>query len=207
MSDFRAFHTATTLQDGTILIAGGDSDGFPGYAFGATAIADIFNPLTETFTPTTGQMQEPLLLHGATLLNDGTVLISGGFDAGQIVITTNGSLTAFFGSVAQGAEIYNPSSGTLSCLNGTFRIKHTGQTACATTMKHPHAGHAAVLLNDGTGDVLIAGGFGGGRDTANANPTNEAEIYNPTTQKFTKVGAMKTGVALGAAALIEGPAS
>ena len=45
----------------------------------------FFDPATETFRTTIGQLQEPLLLHGATLLNDGTVLISGGFDAGQIV--------------------------------------------------------------------------------------------------------------------------
>jgi hypothetical protein len=79
MSDFRAFHTATLLNDGTVLIAGGDSDQFPGAAFGATATTDIFNPVAQTFTPTTGPLIEPLLLQGATLLQDGSgkVLITG----------------------------------------------------------------------------------------------------------------------------------
>jgi hypothetical protein len=71
-------------------------------------------------------------------------------------------------------------------------------------MKHPHAGHAAVLLNDGT--VLVAGGFGGSKNTSNAKTTKVAEIYDPATGNFTKVGSMKTGVALGEAALILGPA-
>jgi hypothetical protein len=66
-------------------------------------------------------------------------------------------------------------------------------------MKHPHAGHIAVLLDDNT--VLLAGGFGGAKNTSNAKITKVAEIYNPTTQTFTKVGSMKPGVALGAASL------
>ncbi|HLW70071.1 MAG TPA: kelch repeat-containing protein [Candidatus Binataceae bacterium] len=203
MSDFRAFHTATALQDGTVLVAGGDSDGFPGFAFGATATADIFDPATQTFTATAAPMAETLLLQGATLLADGTVLITGGFDASQIVIFTNGSFGAFFGSVAQGAELYNPTSKTFSCIGGTVVTKKTNQTVCASTMKHPHAGHAAVRLTDGT--VLVAGGFGGSKDTSNAKTTKVAEIYDPTTQTFTKVGGMKTSAALSAVAIVTSP--
>jgi hypothetical protein len=207
MSDFRAFHTATLLNDGTVLIAGGDSDGFPGIAFGATAAADIFNPIASTLGAT-GSLAEPLLLQGATLLpNDGTVLITGGFDAAQIVIFNSGGIGAFFGTVAQGAEIYDPSLKTFSCIGGTTTITNQGTplTVCAPVMKHTHAGHVAMALNDGT--VLIAGGFGGSKATSNAKTTKVAEIYNPSSQTFTKVGSMKTGVALGEAAMILGPAS
>jgi hypothetical protein len=209
MSDFRAFHTATRLVDGTVLVAGGYSNSFgSGVGDGASASADIFDPSTQSFTAT-GAMVETLLLQGATLLPTGSVpgqvLITGGFDATQVFIFSNGSFGAFFGSVAQGAEIYDPANKTFTCLGGTIVVKKTGQTACASMMKHPHAGHAAVALNDGT--VLIAGGFGGGKDTSNANTTKVAEIYDPVAQTFTKVGAMKTGVALGAAVLIAAPTS
>ncbi|HZP44029.1 MAG TPA: kelch repeat-containing protein [Candidatus Binataceae bacterium] len=206
MADFRAFHTATLLQDGTVLVAGGISNGFSFGAFGATASADIFDPTTQTFTLTSGGgMIEPLAMHGATLLttgaNAGQVLISGGFDADQVVIFSGGSYGAFFGSVAQGAELYDPTTQTFSCINGTTTVQ--GLTVCAKSMTHPHAGHAAVLLNDGT--VLIAGGFGGKKDTSQANINKVAEIYDPTTNTFTKVGAMKTGVAMPAAAVILAP--
>lgn len=203
MSDFRAFHTATALNDGTVLIAGGDSDGSPGSAFGATPAADIYNPTDQTLAAT-GSLAEPLLLQGATLLSDGTVLITGGFDAAQIVIFTSGGIGAFFGTVARGAEIYTPSNNTFACIGGTTTVTNQGAplTVCSPVMKHTHAGHVAIALNDGT--ILIAGGFGGGKATSNAKTTKVAEIYSPTTQTFTKVGSMKTGVALGEAAMILG---
>ncbi len=52
-----------------------------------------------------------------------------------------------------------------------------------------------------TTPYYVAGGFGGAKNTSNAKTTKVAEIYNPTTQTFTKVGSMKPGVALGAASL------
>ncbi len=202
MSDLRAFHTATALSDGTVLIAGGASAGSVGGNFVATAAADIFDPLTQTFTPITGPLMEPLLLHGATLLPDGTVLITGGFDVTQVIIFSNGGAGSFTGSVAQGAEIYDPTTKAFSCLGGapiTITANNTSQTVCTSAMKHPHAGHAAVLLDDGT--VLVAGGFGGRTDTKLAKTTGAAEVYHPTSKTFIKVGSMKPGVALGAATL------
>ena len=201
MSASRAFHTATPLKDGTILIAGGDSDASGGGTFAATATADIFDPSTQTFTPTAQPLAEPLLLHGATLLWDGTVLITGGFDVSQIVISTNGSIGSFVGIVAQGAEIYDPALKTFSCIGGnvTMSVGGASSAVCASAMKHPHAGHVAVQLDDGT--VLVAGGFGGSKNTSNAKTTKVAETYDPTTQTFTKTGSMKPGVALGAASL------
>ena len=121
-------------------------------------------------------------MQSATLLSDNTVLIAGGFDAEQAFISNSGALTAFFGTVAQGAEIYNPGNKSFACIGGTMVVKSTQQTVCAKKMKNPHAGHAAVLLTDGT--VLVAGGYGGSKDTSEAKPNKIAEIYQPDIQDF-----------------------
>ena len=58
--------TATLLQNGQVLIAGGE-----------TASAELFNPSTGAFTAT-GSMTVSRSGHTATLLPDGRVLIAGG---------------------------------------------------------------------------------------------------------------------------------
>jgi hypothetical protein len=67
MTTPRSSHTATLLQDGTVLLAGG-----------GTATAEIYDPLAGTFTTTTGTMSVARFGQTATLLQDGTVLIAGG---------------------------------------------------------------------------------------------------------------------------------
>ena len=69
----RVEHTATLLNDRTVLIAGGES------ANGAEiyATADIYNP-AGLFTLTAMPMTDARAEHTTTLLTDGTVLITGG---------------------------------------------------------------------------------------------------------------------------------
>jgi uncharacterized protein (TIGR03437 family) len=67
-------HTATTLGDGTVLIAGG----YVGpTSASVTASAEIYDPAAGTFAPT-GDMTRVRVNHTATLLLDGTVLIADG---------------------------------------------------------------------------------------------------------------------------------
>jgi fibronectin type 3 domain-containing protein/azurin len=78
MANRRAFHTLTSLPDGTVLATGGGShvDGID-TAFAVFA-AELWSPTTETWT-TMASMQIPRLYHGnALLLPDGRVLVSGG---------------------------------------------------------------------------------------------------------------------------------
>ena len=99
-------HTATLLNNGTVLIAGGQN---PTNA--ALADAELYNPTAGTFAPTTGDLNNARYYHTATLLNNGTVLIAGG---------TNGLSIAV-------AELYDPIAGTFTntaSLN-TARSEHT----------------------------------------------------------------------------------
>jgi len=109
-------HTATKLMNGKILIVGG-----PLYADPSNLpYADIFDPGTNTFSPT-GPMNIIHMTHTATLLLNGQVLIAGGFSAA-------GPITRNI------AEIYDP-------LSGQFSL--TGN------MTQPRQEHTATLLMDG----------------------------------------------------------
>jgi hypothetical protein len=204
MTDFRAFHTATLLNDTnhSVLLIGGDSaHNFGGFPFvGETNSAELYDPTLGTFTATTGSANEFRMMHSATRLPDNTVLVAGGFEAGAIFLSS-GAISEIFGPTSQGAEIYDPSTQSFTCVGGLDNTTF----ACNVTMKKTHAGHTAVLLNDGT--VLIAGGYGGSKPTSTAKTIKNAEIYNPmtgpSTGTFTKVGSMKSAHAQGIAALLQ----
>ena len=70
MTAARSDHTATTLLDGRVLIAGGNPAG----------TAEIFDPVTEAFTAI-GSLAYPRIGHSATLFADGSVLLAGGGSA------------------------------------------------------------------------------------------------------------------------------
>ena len=86
----RAFHTATLLNDGHVLIAGG-------IVAGSTylASAEKYDRLSNAWS-SAGSMQTPRSAHTATLMNDGRVLVAGGGNAGSSALTS--------------VEIYNPAS-------------------------------------------------------------------------------------------------
>ena len=82
LSESRKGHTATLLADGRVLISGGESGGFGPlyYRHDLRDSAEIFDPLTNSFTPA-GRMHRTRTEHTATLLPDGRVLLAGGGDA------------------------------------------------------------------------------------------------------------------------------
>lgn len=69
---FRNQHTATLLQDGRVLVIGGDAN------FGGVVnSAEIFDPATGQFTPVSSP--GPMAQHTAVRLHDGSVLVFGGY--------------------------------------------------------------------------------------------------------------------------------
>jgi hypothetical protein len=68
------FTTATLLQGGTVLMAGTN--------YCCSGSSDLFDPLTETWKLTRNVLQRPRQHHSAVPLNDGTVLVIGGYYEG-----------------------------------------------------------------------------------------------------------------------------
>jgi hypothetical protein len=184
--DPHAWHTATLLQDGRVLIAGGvtatASDGASpapdGSSSGAaTAAAELFDPATGTFTAT-GSMTTPRVWGTATRLADGRVLFVGGVKNTSSSTSTDSSGAT--DTTPTTAEIYDPASGTFSA---------TGAPAAGRVW------HTANLLPDG--HVLIAGGFNMDQATASTQPfLTSAELFDPASGTFAPTGAMVDGQAL-----------
>ena len=87
----RLGHTATLLQNGLVLVAGGN-----GLAIFASC--ELYDPISATWTPT-GNLVRPHTGHTASLLNDGRVLLAGGgysYGSGQSADT----------------ELFDPNSGS-----------------------------------------------------------------------------------------------
>ncbi len=189
-------HTATLLNNGLVLIAGGQYD----LSGDVTNSAELYNPATGTFS-LTGTLNTGRVYHTATLLNNGLVLIAGGevnytpiltaelYNPATGTFTFTGSLnTARYGHTATlldnglvliaggnyygafaGAELYNPATGTFTPTGSLITARYD---------------HTATLLNDSL--VLIEGGWGANGILASA------ELYNPATGTFTATGNLNT---------------
>ena len=80
----RTSHTATTLEDGRILVTGGKTQDASG-ARVTHASAEIYDPSTEAWSMV-NSMSVPRWAHRATRLEDGRVLITGGSDTTSVDI-------------------------------------------------------------------------------------------------------------------------
>ena len=106
----RTQHTATLLNNGMVLIAGGQNSSNT-----ATATAEQYNPASQTFT-SEGPLGTARYFHTATLLtsapNNGKVLIVGGQNSGGVLSS---------------AELYDPNAGTFSTTGSmaNARMWHT----------------------------------------------------------------------------------
>jgi Kelch motif/Galactose oxidase, central domain len=176
--------TATLLQDGRVLVAGGEAaDGST-----TTAAAELYDPATGQWTVTAG-MHVKRRGHVATRLADGRVLVAGGWNIGEgawdsaelydpttgtwtvtgnmtrwrydpkAVLLANGRVLVVGGLISGGgvtrsAELYDPESGTWSWARGMTAPPET-----------------ATLLPDGT--VLVT------------HPGGSSELFDPRTGRWT----------------------
>lgn len=119
----RAFHTATRLNDGRVLLVGGARANADGSAIcgdgcrslDATSSAEIYDPTTGRFE-TVGSLAVPRMFHQATLLDDGRVAISGGTSEALAVPVDAANPFPFKPRLAAVSliEVFDPSSGDFS---------------------------------------------------------------------------------------------
>lgn len=202
----RALHAATLLEDGRVLVTGGE--------YGGTHIlaeVEIYDAKKGRFAPA-GRMTAPRQAHTATLLSDGRVLLAGGFGGGEP------------GQYLATADLYDPVTGRFTATGplGQRRQLHTATLLpdgrvlivggfgppegsanalplTAAELYDPAAGRfiptgglgIARLLHQATrlanGKVLVTGGAGAGFAAL-----AEAELYDPAAGTFRAVGAMGT---------------
>lgn len=189
MIEARAAPTATLLQDGRVLVAGG-----------GTRSLEVFDPKTAQWTLAPGRLTVSRSQHAAALLQDGRVLIVGGWDGSAALRST---------------DVYDPDNGTVTPSGPlrTARFQHTATTLLdgrvlvaggvglasaevydpkwelfgpAGSMAEARAGHVAILLPDNN-NVLLAGGQG-----ADGTKLPTAEIYVPWTGVFRPAASLST---------------
>lgn len=145
-NDPRFWHTATVLANGSVLVSGG-MDGRS-----VLASAEMFDPVSLRFEPV-GPMTIARSGHSATPLDDGRVLIAGGWGHEPIAAV----------------EVYDPAK---------------AEFTRAGRMREARSGHGAALLADGR--VLLVGGVGkAGR------PLASAEVFDPATGQSRPAGSMR----------------
>jgi hypothetical protein len=200
MDHQRAAHTATLLTAGPlagkVLITGGV--GGSSFFFKDSS-AETYDPASQQFTLLSSFMNEPRAMHTATLLDDGTVLLAGGFDGS--VAVSGGLLSGASGLTSNSAETFDPSTGDFACVGGF----NSETTRCNQSMTVARAGHSATLLATGPTPhrVLIAGGIGAIDPAAHGVELSSAELFNPAGGgSFSATGAMSTARALHTATLL-----
>ena len=105
----RFHHAAVLLPNGKVLVAGGRTGE---YDTTTLASAELYDPATNTWTYT-GSLNTARAFHTMTLLPNGKVLVAGGSDA--------------FDGLISSAELYDPATGTWTTVAGmgTGRSSHT----------------------------------------------------------------------------------
>jgi len=184
MNAARSGASSVLLQDGRVLVTGGDDGTGPANTaefFGANASFSLAPPMNAARSA-----------HAAAVLRDGRVLVAGG--------TTSG------GGVTNSAEIFDPSTNGWTNVAGGMVEARSGQTATllsdgrvllaggsgssgtisltaeifdpasqtfalAGSLSSPRKNHAAALLSDGR--VLIVGGWDGAKALATS------DIFDP----------------------------
>ena len=198
----RAWHNATLLHSGKVLVSGGWNNG------DALSSAEIYDPATRAWTAT-GPLTTARQGGGAPLLPDGRVLVAGGAGPNPPTYTLDS------------AEIYDPATGSWSA-TGSMTTARRGNTitllpngkvlVAGGWIKYTDTVHASAEIYDpATGSWSATGSMTTARraTTATLLPNGKvlvagegddksvilasAEIYDPATEVWTTTGSMTTG--------------
>ena len=198
MEQARKFHTAELLQDGRVLVVGGqDPKLMP------LASAEIYDPGTAKWS-LTGSMSVPRREHATVLLLDGRVMAMGGLDENRKVLssaevydpqTGEWSPVANMTVARRGHEALLLADGKVLVFGGrqiavrllesdSLQIVETfdpasGEWSNAADMVVGHIGLEAVVLEDGR--VLVTGGMTtAGAETASAVQSDSGDDAGTT---------------------------
>jgi len=181
-------HSSTLLNDGRVLVAGGAGQSQPENSLNS---AELYDPATGMWAPT-GNMNVPRYHHQATMLQNGTVMVTGGQSNSSIHLTE--------------VEVYDPQTGVWTAITpmNIARSFHTATLlpgdeilvtggwnqrksveifnpisaswALAASMAIERSGHRAILLS--SGNILMVGG---------TNSAANAELYDRAKNQWTLV--------------------
>jgi hypothetical protein len=159
MATGRNFQTASRLDDGRVLIAGGYS-----VQLGTLASAERYDPATGAFTASGSTLTVPRELFTATRLPDGRVLLVGGFNTHS-------------GRTLVSAEYYDPKSDQFARAPGLMDVSRFGHDA---------------LWVPALKKVLIVGGKQHDVNTGRKwKALDGAELFDPETGRFTTLPPMR----------------
>ena len=196
----RAYHTATLLSNGKVLITGGVDDNYKPFAS-----AELFDPATGKWSAT-ASLNVARYQHTAILLPDGKVLVAGGEDSSSSIVAS--------------AELYDPTTGTWSATgspnaarafhtatllqNGKVLIAGQGRSAelydpasgtwsATASLNTARSSTTATLLQ--SGKVLVAGGL-------NGDALDSAELYESASVAWGVTSSLNTARAFHTATLL-----
>lgn len=201
MNAARFEHTATLLDDGTVLLAGGEEDNIGGFHYyrQLTNSADVFNPVTG-MVRAVGPMLAKRSEHSATKLADGRVLIFGGtseppfaeiYDPATSAFTplsvsetrsrhtatllTDGRVLLVGGENGAGVSVLDPATGAIHALRANVG---------------PRSRHTAIGLD---GDRVLI--FGGADESLILDASVDAVVsrFRVMTTPFERAGAARLG--------------
>jgi hypothetical protein len=202
MSVAREQFIAVRMVGGKVFITGGYNNRY-------LKTVEIYDPSTGTFAPGKYDMLTARGGAVAALLQGGAVLIAGGYNGNYLSsaeiydpTTEAFTVTASMGTARQNATATQLNSGNILVVGGyngaflnsseIYTASNGSFAATSGVMINAREGHTATLLSDGK--VLIAGGC----NNANSGEVkcdqflNSAEIYDPSTDKFSVTGVLKT---------------
>ena len=172
----RRGHSATLLEDGKVLIVGGDN------LNGMVSQAEIVDPVSQTSSLVAASITARTD-HTATRLSDGRVLVIGGRDQ-------SGSLTS--------SDIYNPLTATFTA-GPSLTTPRSGHTATVLAdgkilVAGGDAGGSAELYNPATENFsLIAGSMNAARKFHSAILTTSGQVLDRRRRQRAKHGAQYSG--------------